>query len=87
MDLEGKTFLRVSVDESPLKPHLAYGRAYLRVGTTNHKLDRNHYEYLLFSQPDILELVNLQNVKGQAKPYQMRQLLKLVEKHNLKLVD
>ena len=47
MDLEGKTCLLVSIDESPLKPHLAYGRAYLRVGTTNQKLDRNHYEYLL----------------------------------------
>ena len=41
----------------------------------------------IFSRPDIPELVNLQNVKGQAKPYQMRQFLKLVEKHNLKLED
>lgn len=38
-------------------------------------------------RPDIPELVNLQNVKGQAKPYQMRQFLKLVEKHDLKLED
>ena len=38
-------------------------------------------------EQDIPELVNLQNVKGQAKPYQMRQFLKLVEKHNLKLED
>ncbi len=47
MVLEGKTCLLVSVDESPLKPHLAYGRAYLRVGTTNQRLDRAHYELLL----------------------------------------
>jgi len=47
IELEGKTCLLVSVDESPLKPHLAYGRAYFRVGTTNQKLDRDHYEYLL----------------------------------------
>ena len=36
---------------------------------------------------DIPELVNLQDIKGQAKPYQIRQVLKLVEKHNLKLED
>jgi hypothetical protein len=31
--------------------------------------------------------VNLQDVKGQAKPYQIRQFLKLVEKHDFKLED
>jgi len=33
-----------------------------------------------FSEKDIF-------YKGQAKPYQMRQFLKLVERHNLKLED
>ena len=47
MDLEGKACLLVSIDESPLKPHLAYGRPYLRAGTTNQKIDRDHYEYLI----------------------------------------
>lgn len=37
--------------------------------------------------PDIAELVNLQEVKGQAKPYQMRQFLKLVERYSLKLKE
>ena len=32
-------------------------------------------------------IIDFQDVKGQAKPYQMRQFLKLVEKHNLKLED
>lgn len=47
IELKGKTCILVTVEESPLKPHLAYGRAYLRVGTTNQKLDRERYEYLL----------------------------------------
>lgn len=47
IELEGKHCVLVTVDESPLRPHLAYGRAYLRVGTTNQKLDRDRYEYLL----------------------------------------
>jgi len=31
----------------------------------------------------IPELLNLQEVKGEAQPYQVRQLLQLVERHNL----
>jgi hypothetical protein len=35
----------------------------------------------------IPELLNLQNVHGQAKPYQIRQFLRLVERHNLILEE
>jgi len=49
------------------------------------ELSRTDGSHHIFARPDIPELVNLQNVRGQAKPYQMRQFLKLVEKHNLKL--
>ena len=48
------------------------------------RTDGSHH---IFVRPDIPELVNLQDVKGQAKPYQMRQFLKLVEKYDLKLED
>jgi ATP-dependent DNA helicase RecG len=47
IELAGKTCILVTVEESPLKPHLAYGRSYLRVGSTNQKLDRDRYTYLL----------------------------------------
>ena len=48
------------------------------------RTDGSHH---IFVRPNIPELVNLQNVKGQAKPYQIRQFLKLIEKHNLKLKE
>lgn len=32
----------------------------------------------IFVHPDIPELINLQNVQGQAKPYQIRQFIRLV---------
>lgn len=51
------------------------------------KLSRTDGSHHIFTRPDIPELVNLQKVKDQAKPYQMRQFLKLVERHNLKLED
>jgi len=49
------------------------------------KLSRTDGSHHIFVRPDIPELVNIQNVKGKAKPYQIRQFLKLVEKHNVKL--
>ncbi len=53
-------------------------------GFTFSRTDGSHH---IFTRPDIPELVNLQNIKGQAKPYQIRQFLKLVETHNLKLKE
>jgi predicted RNA binding protein YcfA (HicA-like mRNA interferase family) len=41
----------------------------------------------VFTHPDIPQLINLQAVRGQAKPYQIRQLLRLVERYDLKLED
>lgn len=39
----------------------------------------------IFMYPGIPEQVNLQDVGGQAKPYQIRQVLRLVERYGLKL--
>jgi hypothetical protein len=50
-------------------------------------LDRISGGHHIFLHPDIPELVNLQNVKGKAKPYQIKQLLKIIEKHNLQMED
>ena len=41
----------------------------------------------IFVHRDISELVNLQEVHGEAKPYQIRQFLRLVERHNLNLEE
>jgi hypothetical protein len=46
------------------------------------RISGNHH---IFTHPKIPELVNLQNVGGQVKPYQIRQFMKLVEKYDLKL--
>jgi predicted RNA binding protein YcfA (HicA-like mRNA interferase family) len=46
------------------------------------RLSGSHH---VFAHPDIPELINLQSVRGQAKPYQLRQLMRLVERYDLRL--
>ena len=53
-------------------------------GFNQARINGSHH---IFTHPDIPELVNIQNVKGKAKPYQVRQFLTLVETHNLNLED
>ncbi len=51
------------------------------------RLSRIKGSHHIFVHPQVRELVNLQNVGGKAKPYQIRQLLRLVERYNLALRD
>ncbi|HEY0545464.1 MAG TPA: type II toxin-antitoxin system HicA family toxin [Pyrinomonadaceae bacterium] len=50
-------------------------------------LSRVSGSHHIFAHSQIAELVNLQNVEGKAKPYQIRQFLRLVERYNLELGD
>ena len=50
-------------------------------------LSRVNGSHHIFTNPDIPELVNLQNQKGEAVPYQVRQFLILIEKYRLTLED
>jgi len=51
------------------------------------KLDRISGSHHILVHPSVPELINLQNVKGKAKPYQVKQLLRIAEKYNLHLED
>jgi len=57
------------------------------VGAFGFRLVRVAGSHHIFSHPAIPELLNLQEVSGEAKPYQVRQFLRLVERHNLTLGD
>lgn len=50
-------------------------------------LSRVRGSHHIFAHAGIPELVNLQNVGGKAKPYQIRQFLRLVERYNLTMED
>ena len=49
------------------------------------RLDRISGSHHIYVHPAVDELVNLQEVKGEAKPYQVRQFLQLIERYNLTL--
>lgn len=51
------------------------------------RLSRVTGSHHLFVHPRVDELVNLQEVHGKAKPYQVRQFLRLVERYNLRMGD
>ncbi len=54
------------------------------VGFTLNRVQGSHH---IFIHRHVPEIINLQEVRGEAKPYQVRQLVKVIEKHNLKLGD
>jgi predicted RNA binding protein YcfA (HicA-like mRNA interferase family) len=49
------------------------------------RLSRVSGSHHIFAHQDVRELVNLQEVQGKAKAYQVKQLLALVERYNLSL--
>jgi predicted RNA binding protein YcfA (HicA-like mRNA interferase family) len=51
------------------------------------ELRRTSGSHHVFVHPDVRELVNLQDVRGQAKPYQVRQFIRLVERYALRMGD
>lgn len=51
------------------------------------ELRRTSGSHHVFVHPDVRELVSLQEFRGQAKPYQVRQFLRLVERYALRMED
>lgn len=68
----GKQDTNISFDE--LKRAIEYFGFDLRV-------KGSHY---IFYKTDIKEIINVQNNKGSAKPYQVKQLRELINKYSLK---
>lgn len=49
------------------------------------QLDRVSGSHHILVHPAVPAVLNLQNVNGQAKPYQIKQFLKIVEEYNLSM--
>ena len=55
----------------------AFGFRRIRIKGSHHVYERS----------DVFDMVNIQSDNGQAKPYQIRQFLSLVEQYNLRMED
>jgi len=49
------------------------------------RLARVNGSHHIFTHPGVQERINLQDVRGQAKPYQIRQVLEIIEDYGLTL--
>jgi predicted RNA binding protein YcfA (HicA-like mRNA interferase family) len=55
----------------------SFGFRLIRVSGSHH----------IYGRSGLAEQINLQNVGGKAKPYQVRQFLKIVERYNLQIEE
>jgi predicted RNA binding protein YcfA (HicA-like mRNA interferase family) len=74
------------LSEGQLK-NVAFGDMMNMVEGFGFRLDRMSGSHHIFIHPAVQELVNLQEVKGEAKPYQIRQFLRIVDRYNLRMED
>ena len=51
------------------------------------RISRVNGSHHIFVHKKIGAIINLQNVKGEAKPYQIKQFLDIIEANNLKLKE
>lgn len=72
--LSGSKNIRFSEAQTAIE---AFGFQLTRVSGSHH----------IYIHPDVPELINLQNVNGKAKSYQIKQFLEIVERYNLRLED
>lgn len=67
--------------------NIRFEEATAAAGVFGFALKTTNGSHHIYVHPEIPELLNLQNVKGKAKPYQIKQLLMLIEKYNLHMED
>ncbi|MCL2854038.1 MAG: type II toxin-antitoxin system HicA family toxin [Defluviitaleaceae bacterium] len=51
------------------------------------KLHRTNGSHRIYKHPYVVELLSIQNVKGEAKPYQVNEFLGYVDQYNLQMED
>jgi predicted RNA binding protein YcfA (HicA-like mRNA interferase family) len=67
--------------------NIQFDELVLLVEAFGFRLSRIRGSHHIFTHPEIPEVVNIQNKKGKAVSYQIRQFLALIETYSLKLED
>ena len=69
--------------ELPKSPRLTATEAESLLLKNGFSLLRTKGSHRIYIRDGVKEMLNFQNVHGKAKPYQVRQLIKVIEKYNL----
>lgn len=64
---------------------VSFGHMVKMVESFGFELCRISGSHHIFAHPGLSELVNLQNVSGKAKSYQVKQFIALIEKYDLQV--
>jgi predicted RNA binding protein YcfA (HicA-like mRNA interferase family) len=67
--------------------NIQFDELVLLVEAFGFRLSRINGSHHIFIHPEIPDIVNLQNKKGKAVPYQVRQFLSLIEVYDLTFED
>lgn len=67
--------------------NLRFGEMRRLLEALGFRLARVTGSHHIFTHTGMRELVNLQEVEGKCKPYQLKQVLKLIDRYNLRLGD
>ena len=67
--------------------NLRFGKMPQLVEALGFRLLRITGSHHIYGRPTTPDQLNLQDVDGKAKPYQVRQFLRLVERHNMRIED
>ena len=65
--------------------NISFSEAVIIAQAFGFRLDRINGSHHIFVHNDIPELINLQNRKGKAVSYQIKQLLRIVERYDLQM--
>ncbi len=67
--------------------NITFQEAQTAIEAFGFQLTRIKGSHYIYTHPSVPELINLQNVDGKAKSYQIKQFLEIVERYNLLLED
>jgi predicted RNA binding protein YcfA (HicA-like mRNA interferase family) len=69
------------------KKDIGFGEMVALIESYGFSLSRISGSHHIFTNPEVREIINIQNVRGKAKPYQVNQFLRIIERYNLKMED
>jgi predicted RNA binding protein YcfA (HicA-like mRNA interferase family) len=67
--------------------NIRFSEAQTAVEAFGFQLTRVSGSHHIYTHPDVPGLINLQNVNGKAKPYQIKQFFEIVERYNLQFEE